>query len=113
MSEDQIPRAWRQGIQRAIDRKLKAVKCADGHFRVKSGSSDAQYHLHLDAQGKVGPCTCQASERFGADYPWAHRWAVARALCALRGIRIEQAPAVLAVESAGRRSQVFRAEVAA
>lgn len=88
ITRETIPTDWQKGMTRARARHIKATLCRDGSYRVGSGSRPSVYRLALEA-GKVGPCSCQASRRYGAGYVCAHRGAVAVACLFFRSIVVE------------------------
>ncbi len=88
ITRETIPTDWQEGMTRARARHIKATLCRDGSYRVCSGSRPSVYRLALEA-GKVGPCSCEASRRYGAGYVCAHRGAVAVACLFFRSIVVE------------------------
>jgi len=105
-----VNRTWQRAIQRAIREGLKATRCIDGTYRVRSVSHPGTHHIvTMDNAGRIDHCTdCLGWENGGRQRPCKHAGAVALAGA---NVTLEADPWNVPetdIQSNTTRSQLFR-----
>lgn len=105
-----VNRTWQRAIQRAMREGLKATRCVDGTYRVRSVSHPGTHHIvTMDDAGRIDHCTdCLGWENGGRQRPCKHAGAVALAIIYLAGAHVAL-EADTCIESHTSRSQLYQA----
>ena len=105
-----VNRTWQRAIERAMREGLKATKCVDGTYRVRSVSRPGAHHIvTMDSAGRIDHCTDSLGwENGGRQRPCKHAGAVALAIIYLAGAHVNL-EADTCIESRTTRAQLYQA----
>lgn len=105
-----LNQTWQRAIERAMREGLKATRCVDGTYRVRSVSHPGSQHIvTMNDAGHIDHCSdCLGWENGGRQRPCKHAGAVALAIIYLQGAHVNL-EAETDIESRTTRSQPYQA----